>query len=71
MTDLRFPTTADLVNYTVSQNSSAITIPSSVIKEWSGEMGGDGKLGQTLAVSIIFMSIKFMILTGNVTNITV
>ena len=71
MTDLQFPTTTDLVNYTVSQNSSAITIPSSVIKEWFGEMGDGGKLGQTLTVSIIFMSIKFMILTDNVTNITV
>ena len=42
-TDLRFPTTADLVNFTDSKESSAITIPSSVVNERLGKMGDGGK----------------------------
>ena len=41
--DLQFPTTADLVNFTDSKKSSAITIPSSVVKGRLGEMGDGGK----------------------------
>lgn len=40
-TDLHFPTRADLENYTNSENSSTITIPSSVVKE--GLRLGSGK----------------------------
>ena len=38
-TDLQFPTPADLVNFTNSKNSSAIIIPSSVVKERLGDGG--------------------------------
>ena len=43
-TDIQFPTPADLVNYTLSENTSAITIPSSVVKKRLEEMRDDGKL---------------------------
>ena len=42
ITDLQFPLSADLINYTSSKNISTVTIPPSLIKERLKELGGNG-----------------------------
>ena len=43
-TDLQFPLSDDLINYTKSDNISTITIPPSVVQERLKSAGDDGKL---------------------------
>lgn len=43
-TDLQFPLSDDLINYTKSDNILTITIPSSVVQERLKLAGDDGKL---------------------------
>ena len=42
VSDLQFPTSADLVNYTASNSSSKITIPQSFADEKTNSMSGLG-----------------------------